>query len=308
VPRVAQVQTSGKFSPLVFAYAALAAVAGVAVSYVYMIAMEWIPIIILNAALTFGFAFLLLLAMSFVVTRGKCRNTAMALVLALAVGGIVTAGGHWFGYQYALNNYVESGAIPPTFAEYIDWKVKTGWTISRGSSGGFTISGIFVYLIWLIEWGVLVGGAVLGAANAVKEPYCEHCDAWTEADLLNITFPDPPISKINAIENAGSTDELLSVDLSTGDPTANTIVYSLYGCPSCDESAFLTINHVTVTKDSEGNDQTNTNALHEGVVLSPEQLEALVALKETGRRGTREIAADEQHEAAGDALAEMGES
>ncbi|MDH3583740.1 MAG: hypothetical protein OER86_05955 [Phycisphaerae bacterium] len=284
---------SGKFRFSIFGLTAALAVVGVALGWVYQWLIDVVPWIYLSVVITLGFGLLLFLGAGWVTRLGRCRNVALAILVAVIAGLLVTAATYYHAYTIFLDDAMAAENIPAEqravateqfpFRDYLKFRVETGWSIGRpgrDGSSGMPIKGVFVYLVWLIEAGILVGGAALGAVGAARQPYCESCDEWTEADLLTVALPQPEPDTVERVKTATSVDQLLSVPIAPSPDEASSLVYSLSGCPRCENSAFLTVKHVSVTVNKKDEAETETEDLWSDLVLSPAQLETMQAFSE----------------------------
>jgi len=271
---------SGQCRARVFAYTAAAALAAIGVAGVYVYARHAISIQFVGMLLMFGFAALLLVAMELIVRMGRCRSVPIAWALALVVALAATGASHAFSYRHVREAAAEDmrRKHPASEHEKIE-DLKNQFTFSMYVNTWLDQAGGVAYLLWAIEFGLLAGGALFGAHHAARKPYCEHCNVWTDADLITIRFPNPPATTIEWLKRATSVEHLLSAELVHGPPADDMLVYRLHGCPSCKQTAFLDVLHRIVI-----DDESHDTVLHEGVALSREQVDALTALKQAGPR------------------------
>lgn len=311
-------QPSGRFSPLVFAYAALAAIAMLAAGFIYQKLISWIPFIYLNFLLALGFAAVGFYAMTWVVKLGKCRNLMIACGLATLVGAAGAACTHYFAYENALGEAVveirkEDPSVTEadirreiTFSKYLEIRADEGWSIGRrtsSGSGGLPIAGIFVYLVWLIEAGVIVAGPFLGAKSAGNTPYCERPDCWADKTERVVRLAGQTRDSVAALAAADAVDDLIILPTATtASPNSNYIVYDLQTAPNHSEEAFLTIAQETTSLNKEGKEERKLEVIWPCIILTPAQVLSLrEAASQVGSDGRlrNEVVETEEAEGAG---------
>ncbi|MDJ0523643.1 MAG: hypothetical protein QNJ90_16355 [Planctomycetota bacterium] len=267
--------------------AALVAGAGIAIAggFVYQKLIDVIPFIYINAVLTIGFAFLLGLVVAFAVGWGKCRNVLVAGAMGLVAGVIAIGftfhlahGWHTSEWADELQGLLsrEAGVDPAaaeaeveavrtmSLGDYIDTRVEMGWTVLR-----IELTGIMVWLLWLIEAGILAGGAALIAAGGATAPFCEPCDLYTEQQKLGTIRALPPPSMRTAARQG--IPGLLELEEGGGN---GRLVFTLQACPRCDRTKFVTATAHWIKRGEDGNSEEKADLL-ENVIPTKDELESL---------------------------------
>lgn len=171
------------------------------VSTLYSLAIWFIPFIYLNFLITGLAGFLIGLSVQKIVIRfGKVRNVYVALLYGLALG-LLASYFQWVVYTDLLmnagdtmgnarlgitksgieiNEIIEIAGTPSLVFLII------GELYEYGSWGifGFTPSGIFLAIIWIIELLIAVLIPVIFARDEVKKPFCEHENKWFKEEEL----------------------------------------------------------------------------------------------------------------------------
>ncbi len=248
---------SHRFGPLALPGLVVAAAAAAALAWGYQFAVDWIPLIYVGFLATIGFGFALGYLVREVVVRGKVRSPGLALGI---LGVVVLAGwgaSFWWAYERALSQaydeIVQDRDVDPKptreqladtipFGKYIDLRLEEGWSVGHvgtmHSRSKPMISGPFVYLVWLVELGILVfyGRKKLGTAAAT--PYCETCGVWTTP-----TEHPPAVggigSEVADAADAGDLARMLTPR--TAPDIERALGYVVHACPSCDTSAWLDV-------------------------------------------------------------------
>jgi hypothetical protein len=216
---------SGKFSPIFLVYFLLVSVIVFPIlGLIYAYCIWYIPFVYINFFITLGFGFLAGLAISIlVIKKGKVRNTLLALIIG-ALSGMVALYFHWSvwidlvinaGESYGSNRIgitvsnieflqVFSLIFQPNLVfEYINEVSKYGTWGIRGA----TVSGTFLWIIWAIEFVMVVGLTSFMAYLQSKKPFSESTNSWYEEFVL---------PAFNFIENQ---DQLI-LDLKNGNQSA----------------------------------------------------------------------------------------
>jgi hypothetical protein len=191
-------QPSGKFSPVFILYFVLVSVLlfplyGLAYAYL----LWYIPIIYINFFVTLGFAFLVGLTLNvLVIKKGKVRNPILASVIGV-LGGVVALYFHWASWLDLVINAGETYgdthigitvsnvklfqiyelAIQPNLI--LDLIKEVNVTGTWGIRGA-TVSGIFLWVIWIIEALGVVVVASFTAMGQSQKPFCEFSNDWYE--------------------------------------------------------------------------------------------------------------------------------
>jgi len=286
-------QPSGRFGPAALALAPLLALAAGAAAWIYQRLLELTPVIFLNFFLTLLYGFLLGKGSVAVVDRGKCRNVAFAALIALAAGIVAVASGHSFAFLRF--KWREIPKLPPAvqaaaaenygFGEYLEDFVEEGWLLSHDKWGPIPtkVSGVFVYIVWLIEAGILVGIPVLMTPGAARRPFCEASDAWAEDGIDTMIFPAPSSEAIERIASSTTVEDLLGNPPEGGGAASTSLVYVLSGRPEDREGAFLSILLKSIDIDDKGGTITKAAPILSDVILDAPAIGRFRALRDRVR-------------------------
>ncbi|MGE0191535.1 MAG: hypothetical protein AB7T63_05775 [Planctomycetota bacterium] len=213
--------------------AALAVVAlASAGAFAYQRITMWMPLIYVNFLIVGGFAAAIGWAMSeaFLKTHGRAAKmgagfaagaAAVAFVVSFQAAAVFTRGeireerealqtrlaleGEGEFDEEAFEELVSSFGV----GDYIQLRQEGGWTVGR-RSGGVGLSGGMVWLVWLVELGILAGGAWLMAEKRLDRVYCEECRRFCDViDVASIRHV-PPRDAREAIRH-GTIDDLLAL-------------------------------------------------------------------------------------------------
>ena len=286
---------SGRFGGISIALLLVGVVAAVAVSYVYHLALYWIPLIYVNFLATIGLGFLLGFVGAFIVNVGKVRNLPLAIVIGLLLTLAALGGKYYFQYEQMLTDTVQVlmndpkaiGADPAevrnfvrqevSFMDHIQARVDEGWNVGRGGGGGAPISGLFVYAIWLIEFGIVVWSATTVALGAAREPFSEKLGEWASEAEVVMTLPVTNDEMVSQIKAATTVDQLLEIPIPQTDASDQFAVYTVNSIPGQElEDAYLTVELNRLYLDKEGNQQTDVTPLVQHAILTTDQRKQLI--------------------------------
>lgn len=195
-------QPSGKYSPNAFIFFLIIALFALPLlGLIYAYAIWYIPLIYVNFIIAGGFGFAVgWLINKFVITKGKVRNTKLAILFGV-LSGLIALYFHWAVWMDLVLNAGESigserigitvsnikilqvfslATNPSALFELIGLVNETGtWGIRGG-----TVSGAFLSVIWIIELLIVVIVATLIPIGTAREPFCEIDNDWFTKTML----------------------------------------------------------------------------------------------------------------------------
>lgn len=260
---------------------------GIGLAYLYQLLLEWIPFIYITFILTIIFGACLGAFGRLVVKTGKVRNVTIALIIGLVIGCGSHVAKFWFQYERILWEVAEFNAaelkVPVetahkmarqefTFWTHIEMRVEMGWELN----GGAPISGVFVYLIWLIEAGIVLGLSIALPLSASKEPFSEKIGQWASEENAIMMLPIDNEEMVNQIRQATNVDDLLTIPIPKSDETNQFAVYTVNSIAGHElEDAYLTVKLTVITFDKDGNEQKKETPLVKYAILTSDQLAQL---------------------------------
>lgn len=265
---------SQKFTPLVFVFVLpLLAVVG-ALAWVDAFLLSWIPFIFLDLFIVIGFAAGIAYATKFTLQLSKCRNTTIGMGVGLLAGlaGIVL--GHY--WTFALTTMSVPG--PVSFAEYLEFRTTIGWNVGKGGSG-IPITGVFVYIVWLIEAAIILIGGWVGGSMGAMTPFCETCNIWATTKSNQFHIPGLSPESIARLKAAPDVETLLMPPLAEVMPSTSEVIYTVQNCPACEKTAFVSLRHKYVVAVNKKKTEEKTADLLTHVALQPEHIEAMQQLR-----------------------------
>lgn len=285
---------SGRFGIIALPMALVCLVVAIAASFIYHLALHWIPLIYVSFLITFGLGIGLGVVGSKIVEIGKVRNIALAVLIGLVLTLGSLAGKFYFQYQQMLTDTVAmlmqdpeaAGADPEmvrdalsqelTFTEHIKARVEQGWQIGR-AGGGAPISGPFVYVVWLVELGIIAWSAIGMPKSAAGEPFSEKLGEWASEEEIVMTLPVTSEEMVVQIKAASTVDELLEIPIPETDQSDQFAVYKTNSIEGQElEDAYLSVHLMRLYLDKDGNQKSEDTPLVRHAVFSSTQRKQLI--------------------------------
>jgi len=256
---------------------------------VYIYAIWYIPFVYINFFLCVGFGLVLGGVLMMLARAGKLRSPIGVSMLALLVG-LVAVYLEWSVYLTLLFNSETTGTgrdadtstsfsaalfadvlmHPGAMWEAIGKINETGtWSLK-----GATPSGIFLGIIWVIELGIILGGAYLLARSQATEPFSEVANEWADEETLPhpIGFAHDAAQTRTALETGQYHALTPHVAQSDIDPFAR---LKLHRAPNDINCQYLTLENVTTKVDDKGKATQSTDTVVQYLAISPVAYEEL---------------------------------
>lgn len=264
-------QPSGRFTlGGVIGMLLIGALAAVPLAFLYVYAIWYIPFIYINFAVTLGFGFGLGWVLRLMVRTGKLRNPKLAGGLAVVVA-LWAWYVQWCVYLALLAGAGETESLGSrasfthaTFQEdiFLGLLVSPATVLELlgniGSEGlwslfGVTVSGFFLYLIWLVELGIIVALAWILPLLEAGKPFSELANEWAEKITLprrSVHFAD--IAAVKTALEAADWEHLQprsSEGVTATSPFGRLHFYQAPADPDC---CYLSLENVTIEVDDKG--------------------------------------------------------
>lgn len=263
-------------------------------AYVYALLLELIPFIYVNALLTVGMGIAIGTIAAFIVKTGHCRNVFLAMLIGLllaiaGIGGKLVSqydrarheGRAWLETTNEISDEERPEVLAAfdggyTFLAHLQERVDAGWNIGRGGNGA-PIGGWLVYLVWVIEAGIIFYFAWTMSRGAAKEPYSEKMNLWADESESVMMLPITSDEMVSKIQAATSVDELLEIPIPKTDESAKLAQYIVNSIPGQEmEDAYLTVKTIEYSINKKGEQETTETVLVENAILSSQQRVQLV--------------------------------
>lgn len=302
-------QPSGKFGVMLLPLVLLGVVLAVAAAYVYHLLLEHIPLIYINFLATLFFGIGIGMVGAWIVRTSHTRSRMIAIGMGILLALSALAGKYYFQHQTFCNQVFETekpeimreldGGLADggqlsheerervldeirrefhrdfSILDHLKLRADQGWNIGRG--GGAPVAGVFVYLVWLVEAGMLLFYSVKGSAAAAGEPYSEKLNTWASEEETVMSLPITSNEMVTQIQAATSVDDLLSLPVPKTDESDKFAIYRVNSIEGQElEDAYLSVDQLVLSVNSKGEQETEVTSLVRHAVLSSEQRKQLL--------------------------------
>ena len=283
--------------PLILIGAAIA----IGVAFVYQLLLNWIPLIYVNFLLTLGVGALLSFVAVTICFYGHCRNRMLGFLVGLLLATSFLGAKFWFQYQTAypivrgqvlnelkfneefnLNEEQAETAADEymsqnySLLDHLGMRVDEGWQIGRRGNGG-PVAGYFVYLIWLIEAGIIYFLAASGGLSQSGSPYSEKMSTWANEGEVVMNLPITNAEMITQIQQASTVEQLLEIPIPKTDESATFAVYKTNSIPGDElEDAYLTVELLEFSINKKGEQEKKETQLVTNAILSSDKRKELI--------------------------------
>ena len=250
---------------------------------VYIYAVWYIPFIYINFVLCAGFGVVLGVVLMLLGRTGKLRSPGAVAGLALLVG-LAAVYLEWGVFLTLLFNSetTGTGAAADTstsfsfrlFSEIITNPAQMGRAILEiNKTGTWSLrhapaTGIFLWLVWVMEAVLIVGATYLVADGQAGEPFSETANEWAAEETLA-----HPVA--HAADSAASRRALESGQFQHLAPHLDDTALGqfarlkLHRAPNDANCNFLTLENVTRSLNSKGKTEEATSKIVEFLAVSP---------------------------------------
>jgi hypothetical protein len=262
--------TVGVMGPLLItAFGVIASVLG---GVIYGYATHYIPFIYIIFLLTLIYGGFVGWSLGLGGKFGKVRNVPVMLVFGLFFGLVASYTG-WSAWIYAASEQRVLAFLPGDIYGVASKLLETGaWSLIAWTPKGMALLGF-----WIVELLMIVLACMLFTMSGIDEPFCERCNQWV---TKNLTYPcrdllSNPEESIKQMENGDFTPltSLAKLDKSASEYSEIFLNY----CDCCSQTRFLTVEQISISHDSEGAEQKNSDKIIENLILSSEDFESLKA-------------------------------
>ncbi|MFB9080343.1 hypothetical protein ACFFLS_19605 [Flavobacterium procerum] len=275
---------SGKFSPtfiLCFLLASFIAFPVLGLIYAYCI--WYIPFVYINFFITIGFGFLVGFVLSWlVIKKGKVRNPFLGFIIGL-VGALVALYLHWaiwidlvinagesygdqkLGFTVSNIEFLQVFSLilrPDLVFDYIGQVNQYGtWGIRSA-----TISGTFLWVIWAIEFLIVVGISCFLPYLEAKKPFSESTNSWYEEVVLPAFSYIENRNQILAALLANNNEGFDGLSSGVDKKEESHSVFTLYKSKS--GKNYLSVENKTSVVDDKGNISFDSDQIVEYILIN----------------------------------------
>jgi|GEM_PF-3184933 len=142
------------------------------------------------------------------------------------------------GTRQAVDDVLSGEDRLPPLLGYLEGAAKNGITITKAghsssSSSGPTLTGLGVYILWLVNLLIVCGVAAAMMVSQARKPFCEHCTQWYERnEPIAHGAGDVASMKQARLKLEGQQLAEAARSLGTSDGKSSSVL-ALVGCSKC---------------------------------------------------------------------------
>lgn len=257
---------SGKFGVAAIPLWLLALVIAVPLAIAYTILLDLIPSIYVAVLLTLISGWLLGFVAYFVCKWGHVRNSMIAWLVGLSLPVAFLSAKYVFQWQAWAIDDPNLG-----FMEHLQERVDAGWNIARRGNAN-QINGVVVYIVWLLEAGIIFFRSPFRAASQSREPYSEQLTQWASENEQIMVLPITDDEMIAKIQAASTVDQLLEIPIPKSDEATKFAVYNVGSIPGQEmEDAYMSVFLMDLVVGSNGEVEQKLTPLVQNAILTSAQ-------------------------------------
>lgn len=257
---------TGKFGVAAIPLWLLAIVIVVPLAVVYVILLNVIPLIYVSVVLTLVAGWLLGLVAFSVCKWGHVRNSMIAWLVGLSLPVAFLAVKYLFQWNVWAIDDPNLG-----FMEHIQERVDAGWNIARRGKAN-QINGFIVYVVWLIEAGIIFFRSPFRAASQSREPYSDPLKQWASENEQIMVLPISDDEMVTRIQEAATVDQLLEIPIPKSDEATKFAMYNVSSIPGQEmEDAYLSVFLMDLVVGSNGEVEQKLRPLVQNAILTSAQ-------------------------------------
>jgi len=276
---------SGRFSGIFFVFLLLfIAIAVPILSFVYIYLIHYIPIIYFNIIITVGCGLAVGFSMNFMVKLAKVRNVIL-VIISLVFVTIILKYFQWCVYIpmiFADSDFTFLDHIIIPFEIFLHPDMILELALYINSVGVWSIGtsdipvrGVILFIVWIIEFIIIMGAAILIGKDRAKLPFSEEFNDWyTEIPNKIIANIPQNIEALKSNLENGNFDELVQLSKEENNDELNFLEITLYQSPNADHY-YLKADQVSITIDDKEKEKRNETALIEYLAINKDSAKAL---------------------------------
>jgi hypothetical protein len=159
-----------------------------------------------------------------------------------------------------------------TVAKHLKFRVERGWQLGRRRNARGRVGGFVVYLVWLIEAGIVFYASVKPPLKMAREPFSEPLNSWASETETVMNLPITSPEMVERIRAANRVESLLEIPIPKTDESNQFAVYRVHSIPGQDfEDAYLSVALMTIGVDKDGDPTKSESPLVSYAVLTAAQ-------------------------------------
>ena len=314
-------------STIIYFLLGLVATALLAVAYAF--GLRFIPFIYISFIMTGVFSLALGFLGATIVTKGHCRSVLLAALIGTLLCGFGVIAKHYVQYEVWVGEVTDAqiayeiseGELPRDQSEDVrnkvreevrDWvrgevsflsrfKMRADEGIVIGKGNGAPITGVFMYLLWAVELGIVLFLGWMAPIIAAKKPYNEKLGMWADETEEAMRLPISSDEMVGQIKSATTVEELLEIPIPKDIDNRRYALYDVHSVAGEElEDAYLSVSLFVKSFDKDGELKLHeTKLVHNAILTSAQRgqlLENASLMQEALDAYRDALAAEEQSE------------
>ena len=295
----------------------------------YAFGLRIIPFIYISFIMTGVFSLALGFVGATIVNMGHCRSVLLAALIGTLLCGFGVIAKHYVQYELWVGEVTDAeiafeiseGTLPRdqpedvrnkirkevrnwvrdkvSFLSHFQKRADEGIVIGRGN--GAPIKGIFMYLLWAVELGIVLFMGWMAPVTAAKKPYSEKLGMWADESEEAMRLPISSDEMVERIRSATTVEELLEIPIPKDIDNQRYALYEVHSVAGEElEDAYLSVSLFVRSFDQDGEQKLDETKLVQNAILTSAQrvqlLENASLMQEALDAYRESLAADAQAE------------
>jgi hypothetical protein len=250
---------------------------GLVLAFFYSYIISYIPFVYLNFLCTIGYSVLLGFIIGSLMRWGKVRNRWVGVLVAI----IVAAVSLYFSWAIWVSVLLGKANINVSALELAQQPGLLWDTISRINEvgawkiRGLTVSGGFLWFIWIVEAAIILGGTTIAAVGVLSTtPFCESCQSWCHLTKDLMLLGDADSDELKRRMEAKDFDYLKSLGPKK-EGQQDWIRVDIYDCTKCGLTNTLSLLREQLTVDKKGKHGKKSVGVMDNLLLSKSDVDRL---------------------------------
>ena len=296
---------SGGFGLSTIIYFLIALVVTVLLGVVYAFGLRFIPFIYISFIMTGVFSLALGFLGATIVTKGHCRSVLLAALIGTLLCGFGVIAKHYVQYElwvgevtdaqiaYQISEELLSRDQPEDVRNTIrkkvrDWvrgevsflghfQVRADEGLVIGKGNGAPITGVLMYLLWAVEFGIVLFLGWMAPITAAKKPYSEKMGMWADETEEVMRLPISSDEMVEQIKSATTVEELLEIPIPQDIDYQRYALYDVHSVAGEElEDAYLSVGLFVKSYDKNGDLKLDETKLVRNAILTSAQRSQLL--------------------------------
>lgn len=243
---------------------------------IYGYIMYYIPFIYIKVFIMVGYPFAIGLILSLAVQRGKVRNNLLVGLAGVGFGLLADYMGWvaWIAAALKSTEYLMVFFYPGDILYFMQEVVEVGIYVIGNSRP----TGAILYLIWLVEAVVVVGGTAFMVLKLhLDTPFCEECNEWVETERYIGLFT--PLTNTSKFKRGILEGNYTVFNELIPSQTGNQFIkLTIYECRTCQNFRLLNVKKLKLSVNSKKQLESNERKVITNLRVTPGLSSALARL------------------------------